>query len=288
MPPLRLAWMSIGLLVGCSCGPAGPSPMGQTAGTAGRADPRKPLVMTAQDDEEGVAGAPSFSLYLLALSWAPNFCCGHEGRSQCDGLGGSFGADHLTIHGLWPNYSDAESARAGADYPVYCGRFSACRGDGGPSFCRPDPATIPPGMSKYGPGYVTDDDFLANHEWPKHGSCSGLEPGAFFAAAIKSLLALPGDSGTPELLRHRAGGDVALAELRDSFGAPASVVLSCDQDCNLKQVGICLAHDAGGSPTAPVACPGKVTASDYDNGCVTHRCGRIRIQKAGQCAASPR
>ena len=243
------------------------------------------LLVVTHAREDTSAASSSFGLYLLALSWAPNFCCGHEGRGQCDGLATSFGADHLTLHGLWPSYTDAESARGGADYPVYCGRYGACKSKNAPapSFCDPDPATIPAAMSKYGPGYVTDNNFLANHDWPKHGSCSGLDPSAFFAAMIKSLLALPGESGTPDLLRRSPGAEVATADLRASFGAPASVVLSCDAGCNLVEVGICLAHDPRGNPTGPIPCPANVTGREYDNGCVTRGCAKIRVQKAGQC-----
>ena len=42
--------------------------------------------------------------YTLALSWAPEFCKGREGRRadavQCSGRNGRFG---LVVHGLWPD-----------------------------------------------------------------------------------------------------------------------------------------------------------------------------------------
>ena len=78
-------------------------------------------------------------------------------------------------------------------------------------------------MKTLGPGYVADHDFLADHEWPKHGSCTGLAPAAFFGAALAAMKALPGD-GTPALLRAAVGRDVDLTELLHSFGVPAESV----------------------------------------------------------------
>jgi ribonuclease T2 len=300
MRPAHLAPLSFVLLTACSAAPTGggatttppskaaskhPDPhavdveVGRRFGSDPRTPVKKLVAFTASD-----AASSGFGLYVLALSWAPNFCCTHESKGQCAGLATSFGADHLTLHGLWPNYTDAESAQAGADYPQFCGRYKACKGRNAPDFCYPDPSDIPAEMSKYGPGYVTDDNFLANHEWPKHGSCSGLDAKTFFADTIGALLKLPGDGGTPDVLRRNVGGEVKPADLQQSFGNASSVLLSCDQSCNLMQVGICLAHDAQGNPTQQIACPDNVTQSDYDNGCITHGCSSIKIQRVGQCS----
>jgi ribonuclease T2 len=244
------------------------------------------------ETDRGATPAPAaasagtaFGLYLLALSWAPNFCCGHESKQQCDGLAASFGATHLTLHGLWPNYTDAEAKKAKEDYPTYCGN-KECSSKHPPKSCLPDPNSIPADMAKYGPGYVTDNNFLANHEWPKHGSCSGLDAKNFFSDTISALLKLPGDSGTPKALHDKIGSSIKTTELAKSFGEPQSVALSCDKSCNLMQVGICLAHDAKGNPTKQIACPQNVMKSNYDNSCVTNNCAEVKIQKAGECSAT--
>ena len=225
--------------------------------------------------------ATSFGLYVLALSWAPSFCCGHANKEECANLATSFAGSHLTLHGLWPNFTDAEQ-RGGVTYPQFCGAYQHCKKSHDGS-CEPDPATIPAEMATLGPGYVGDHDFLAAHEWPKHGSCTGLDPAAYFRAALASMKALPGE-GTPKELGAAIGGELPLDALASSFGIPAtSVLLSCDAQCRLSQVSFCLAHDAHDVPTTPVACPRNTTAAQYDNGCVTRGCTTVTVPAANSC-----
>jgi ribonuclease T2 len=234
----------------------------------------------------GAGEKAKFSLYMLSLTWAPNFCPAHPDKEQCKSMPGSFAADHLTIHGLWPNYNDKEAAGQPNSYPDFCSPYNVCSKQS-PALCSPDPSSIPADMKTYGPGYVTDNDFLANHEWPKHGSCTGLTADVYFSEAIKTLLALPGDRGTPQNLTDNIGKKVKATELRAAFGHPESVVLSCDAKCNLSQVGICLANGADGLPKDRVACPKNVTGAEYDNGCfVKNRCKSVTLQAASG-AASP-
>jgi ribonuclease T2 len=201
-------------------------------------------------------------------------------------LVGSFGASHLTLHGLWPNYTDAESAGKSQAWPEFCGAYRRCKA-GHDATCEPDPSTIPGEMRELGPGYVGDHAFLATHEWPKHGSCTGMTSSAYFRAALDAMKSLPGE-GTPDKLRAAIGADVAADELVRGFGVPAdSVLLGCDAHCRLQQISFCLAHDASGKPTTPIACPVNTTNSRYDNGCVTRRCERIAITETGACGATP-
>lgn len=257
----------------------------------------RPLASGITPNGANAAGSPNggpgtavpFGFYLLALSWAPNFCCGHPDKEECQGLSGSFGATHLTIHGLWPSYTDAEAQQAGSQYawPQYCAPYGSCSSKNPPAGCFPDPSTIPEAMKIYGPGYVSDNDFLADHEWPKHGSCTGLDSGTYFSSAITELKALPGDQGTPALLAQNVGGTVPATELRAAFGSPESVLLGCDSNCNLTQVGICLKNTGLGSVPSQtrIACPSNTTQSSYDNGCFVNHCQNVTIQAAGQCSS---
>lgn len=287
-----------------SCATTTPAPSTEATGSAQphkqslRADPARvaqefnlrpleqgatPALESTNRAPDGGPGRPaSFGLYVLALSWAPNFCCGHPDKGECQGLQGSFGATHVTIHGLWPNYTDAQASQAGANWPQYCTPYNVCQKNP-PQGCDPDSSTIPQDMTTYGPGYVSDNDFLADHEWPKHGSCTGLDSGTYFSAAIAALKALPGDQGTPALLTQNVGGTVSTTDLQAAFGSPESVMLSCDASCNLTQVSICLANGDSGQPGTRVACPNNTTSSSYDNGCFTQNCKAVTIQAAGQC-----
>lgn len=246
-----------------------------------RGDSTEPAPPPAQRTERAPTEASNFGLYVLALSWAPSFCCGHPDKQECADLEHAFAGSHLTLHGLWPNYTDAQATR-GRSYPQFCGAYAHCERDPDAS-CVPDPSTLPDEMRTLGPGYVGDHDFLADHEWPKHGSCTGLEPKAYFRAALDAMKALPG-SGTPDVLAGAIGRDVAPDELAGAFGVPAeSILLSCDASCALVQVSVCLDHDASGRPTTPVTCPQNTTRAQYDNGCITRHCDRITVPAAGRC-----
>ncbi|MHA7632516.1 ribonuclease T2 family protein [Corallococcus sp. M7] len=237
----------------------------------------------ASAKEGGTCATPRFGSYLLALTWAPTFCRTHPDKEECEHLEDHFGATHLTIHGLWPQFTDAEAQENNCTYPAYCGGLCECQGSNAPSKCFPDPATIPPAMGTYGPGFVTDNFFLANHEWPKHGSCTGMDARSYFQSNIDALLSLPGTEGTPAAITNNIGGSVALDNLRAAFGQSDSVAFACDPKCNLLEVGVCFAVDEQRRPAGRMTCPKSVTGGNT-NSCVGNgsqpRCPMVNIQAA--------
>ena len=244
------------------------------------------LMVRAPTTATPASGAPgpktTFGLYLLALTWEPQFCCDQPKKGQCEGMSASFGGDHLTLHGLWPNYTDAESTQTGEEYPTFCGDYASCA-TSNVAACDPDHSTIPGEMSTYGPGYVTDSYFLADHEWPKHGSCTGLDSKTYFQAAIDALKGLPGDQGTPDLMRQNIGGSVSRTDLAAAFGQADAVMFSCTADCTLKQVEVCLGLDQNNVPTGLTTCPDTARKAPYTNSCELNKCDQIKILKAGAC-----
>ncbi|MBZ4334114.1 MULTISPECIES: hypothetical protein [unclassified Corallococcus] len=237
----------------------------------------------ASAQEGGACATPRFGTYLLALTWAPTFCRTHPDKEECEHLEGTFGATHLTIHGLWPQFNDEEAQQLHCTYPAFCGGMCECQGSDAPARCFPDPATLPQAMGTYGPGFVTDNYFLANHEWPKHGSCTGMDARSYFQSTIDALQSLPGDQGTPAALANNIGGSVALENLRAAFGQSDSVAFACDADCNLTEVGVCFSVDAQRRPSEPMTCPRNVTGGASNN-CVgtgpQPRCPMVKIQAA--------
>ena len=112
-----------------------------------------PLPLVASE-----ARAGDFDYYVLALSWSPTWCA-LEGDSrdaaQCDE-----GTDHgWTLHGLWPQYHEG--------WPEYCQTTH-------PSPSRALNRTMADIMGSAG---------LAQHQWRKHGTCSGLSGPAYHALA---------------------------------------------------------------------------------------------------------
>jgi ribonuclease T2 len=101
-----------------------------------------------------------FSYYLLALSWAPEFCAQHGSKDpgEC-GTGKKIG---FVVHGLWPQ---GENGRG----PENCGSAS------------PVSQSIVQVMLNYIPTAS-----LIQHEWKTHGTCSGLSVADYFAAVRKA------------------------------------------------------------------------------------------------------
>ena len=95
--------------------------------------------------------------YTLALSWAPEFCKGREGRRadtvQCSGRNGRFG---LVVHGLWP---DGRST-----WPQWC----------------PTPRKLPPPEIRRNV-CMMPSALLQTRQWAKHGSCMVRRPETYFA-----------------------------------------------------------------------------------------------------------
>ena len=161
-------------VVGCDTRPApAVREEGRTRDESGRNDhPRR------ESRERGEPGA--FDYYVLALSWSPEFCHSHAESPEC--ASGRFG---FVVHGLWPQYADG--------YPENC--------------------SSEPGLAD--PSAMTDimpDAGLVAHEWKTHGTCSGLDPEAYFkqvrqaftSVRIPERLASPGRgfSAAPQELKQ--------------------------------------------------------------------------------------
>jgi len=102
---------------------------------------------------ESAPGA--FDYYLFNLSWAPEFCSAHAGSvssSECDP------AHHLgfIVHGLWPENNDGS-------YPQNCGAASPVA-----------QSTVQQMLP------IVPARGLIQHEWARHGTCSGLAAEDYF------------------------------------------------------------------------------------------------------------
>jgi len=88
-----------------------------------------------------------FDYYVLSLSWSPEFCHSHPSNVECRAHSG------FVVHGLWPQYVDG--------YPENCSTKP------GPS----NPSSL---------ADIMPEPSLVAHEWATHGTCSGLDPDAYF------------------------------------------------------------------------------------------------------------
>src|SRR5258707_301669 len=116
----------------------------------------------------------TFAYYLLALSYAPDFCSeptGNKDPREC-GAGRHIG---FVVHGLWPQ---AETGKS----PERCSPAS------------PVSQQIIQATLKYIP-----TESLIQHEWTNHGTCSGLNVADYFAAVRKARdsVTIPSDLDQP-------------------------------------------------------------------------------------------
>jgi ribonuclease T2 len=98
-----------------------------------------------------------FDYYLLTLSWSPEHCAkAKSDKLQC-GEGKHYG---FVVHGLWPQYNK-----------------------GYPDSCSMTPAVPKAVVQEMLP--IMPSEKLIQHEWEKHGTCSGEKVGDYFGL-IKS------------------------------------------------------------------------------------------------------
>ena len=174
------------------------------------------------------AAPGDFDFYVLALSWSPTYCA-LEGRRRDDvqcapgrGLG-------FVLHGLWPQYARG--------YPDTC-------------------ATVvrqPTRQAMEVAGQVYPSEGLARYEWRKHGTCSGLDPAAYFSAARDARLAVT----IPDALkggvdaRTLAPVDIARQFVAANRGLrPDMMAVTCARG-QLQEVRICFSKDLRGFTPCP-------------------------------------
>ncbi len=147
--------------------------------------------------------AGEFDYYVLSLSWSPSYCATRNDPEQCGrGLG-------WIVHGLWPQFER-----------------------GWPSYCRTAERN-PSRAETAAMADITGTAGLAWHAWDKHGRCSGLSAGAYFAAERRAFQAVT----MPEVLR----------QAEEPLRLPASVVEDAFLEANpgMTADGITITCDNG-------------------------------------------
>ncbi len=151
-------------------------------------------------------------MYVLAYSWSPGFCNTQSNDPGCSDPE-SYWTNHFTLHGLWPQYTTS-------GYPHDCTSEK---------FDPSAPESV--GMStmeKYWPNVQesegsSDYDSFWEHEWSKHGTCSGLSQEDYFSTAINSISTF----GTPSIVTDNVGKSISGDDIRNAFGGSSKVSLIC-------------------------------------------------------------
>lgn len=194
----------------------------------------------ARHHSHAAGNAPGhFDYYLLSLSWSPSYCLVHPGdRQQCQGRGFGF-----VLHGLWPQFN------AGG-YPQSCAtnidldREADALG-----------RTLYPSPS------------LMEHEWQRHGTCSGLAPADYFRTADRALAVLhvPAIFEAPRATQHLSAQQILAAfQAANPNLPPHAMTVACSRG-ELSDVRLCLTqnllprpcgHGVDNScPSVPVSIP---------------------------------
>ncbi|AWF80580.1 hypothetical protein BTJ40_07025 [Microbulbifer sp. A4B17] len=165
-----------------------------------------------------IKGNPSgcFDLYVLAISWKPELCTKTK-KCSSDELYGTYAATKLSAHGFWPQYNPINNKSA---YPTYCKNS-------------PGKDTFSSSKLSYSTwsNYLMitqpNGNFLAKHEWEKHGTCSNLTQEEYFKATTYKVIKNP---GTPDKLSQYINSHTSLKNLQSLFGGQDYVVLACNYD----------------------------------------------------------
>lgn len=170
-----------------------------------------------------VADAAQFDFYVLALSWSPDYCANesNEDSQQCR-IGRKLG---FVLHGLWPQYNQG--------YPSDCAT-----------------TTVPKDVKAKFPGLYPNPNLL-DHEWEKHGTCSGLKPEQYLALSkrIKESVVIPAAYRSPEKPFRVTAVQLKQAFVTDNPGLNKSMIAAyCSGSGRfLKEIYLCFTLD--GKPT---------------------------------------
>lgn len=162
------------------------------------------------------AHAP-FDYYLLALSWAPNFCATHSGGANECGIGRHTA---FVVHGLWP-----QNEQGRLDQP-----------------CQSTPP-VAAEVVRYALNFYPDAG-LIQHEWRCHGVYSGLSARNYFSAvgrAYQSLHLPPAITG----LTHDTEANAATLALQfeQANSAPEGSFVSSCHNRELVAIEACFTRD---------------------------------------------
>lgn len=157
-----------------------------------------------------------FDYYLLTLSWSPTYCLTHpQDPNQCSGKGYGF-----VLHGLWPQFD--------------AGNW--------PEFCSTEPLT--PAAQQLGRTLFPSPK-LMEHEWQRHGTCSGLDPVSYFKTADEALAAvhIPANLEAPGQSLSLTGAQIATAFRNANPSIPADgITVACGRG-ELSEVHVCLTRE---------------------------------------------
>jgi len=193
---------------------------------------------------------------VFEASWSAGFCATKGFQLPGCLSPTAYMQSSFTIHGLWPNYAQEQS---GHEWP------QCCDSQYGPDVNATVEQQLYDPLHKYWPdenaiGFPNyDHSELLEHEWNKHGTCSGLDQYTYYTSAMNISVAL----GTPSVISGNVGSQVALTDLYSAFGAePCLVGTACDISINCQNQGLVSVTTCWNKDMSRMKpCPGEVITS---------------------------
>ncbi len=203
--PTRLlpAFLALSAIAGCSNeGDKNPGPGKEVAKSAASAS---------------VPIGKGFGFYVLSLSWSPTWCQTNDPRGkseQCERGSGN----GLIVHGLWPQNENG--------YPQYCPTRQ--------------PDRVPEALGRQYLDIVPSMG-LIGHQWRKHGTCSGLPQGDYFAVtrAARERLAIPADINAAGAARNLSVASIETAFAAKNPGMTREMIAVTCEGRLIEEIRIC-------------------------------------------------
>ena len=163
--------------------------------------------------------AASFDYYLLTMSWAPQFCATNpkgKSSSECDPKK-HYG---FVVHGLWPQNNSGS-------YPHDCGS------------AQPVSQAIVQQMMP-----IMPDSGLIQHEWAKHGTCSGLSTQDYFDSIQKAFgnVKIPDEYRSPADMIKDSPTDIEKKFAQANNAPQGAFRISCP-NADFAALEVCLTKD---------------------------------------------
>lgn len=160
----------------------------------------------------------SFDYYVLSISWAPEYCATHPADTSAECRPGNHTG--FVLHGLWPQSQNGPP-------PMNCHPAS------------PVSSAIVRHMLEYFPSRS-----LVQHEWAKHGTCTGLSAQDYFGKVEQAFneLKLPDRFRNPEHDQSLNPVDIERAFATANSAPPEAFRVSCHNK-ELVSVEACLTRD---------------------------------------------
>jgi ribonuclease T2 len=191
--------------------------------------------------------AGDFDFYLLTLSINPSFCAmsaSNRQKPDCRSLTQArFEQTPMTIHGLWPN-----RARVSVNQQ--------------PQFCSHVPLDLSPAVKADLERYMPGGPALWQHEWSRHGTCSGLAPDAYFSKAVDLARQMEEAIGAAVVNDEKSGKPIKVTDLIGAVSgrnaaASTAMVVYCQQPTGsggslIEEVRLTLSKDFAFMPASSV------------------------------------